>query len=94
MENLELHKKISEEKNSRPLLGNKTVFELIENRKKYEERIKKLEEQSDTLTEVEYKNKFDANSEDADFIKGVEIVNLELSIKDIDSELKRRELLN
>ncbi len=94
MENLELHKKISEEQKNHALFGNYSVPELIENRKKYEERIAQLEEQSDTLTEIEYKNKFEASAEDSDFVKEVEIVNLKMSIDDIDAELKRRELLN
>lgn len=94
MENLDFHKKISEDKNSRPILGNYTLSELIEKRGKTQERIKELEEQSDTLTEIEYKNKFDASSEDSNFVKEVEIINLNLFIEDIDSEIKRRELLN
>lgn len=94
MENLDFHKKISEDKNSRPILGNYTISELIQKRNASKERMTQLEEQSDTLTEIEYKNKFEASAEDSDFVKEVEIVNLKMSIDDIDAELKRRELLN
>jgi len=94
MENLEFHKKISEEKNPKQLFGNLKVSELTELKEKFKEKVNKLEEQSDTLTEIEYKNKFEAGSEDSHFIKEVEILNLKMSIDDIDYELKRRELLN
>ncbi len=94
MENLELHKKIAEEQRSRMPYGNYTVPELLDQKNKNQERINTLRDQSDTLTEIEYKSRFEAGAEDAGLIKEVEIVNLQLDIEEIDKELKRRELLN